>query len=99
MYCKNGKIVLTQFGYLSFLLHVCIVKHSGVPLRALDFTQIKNLIWLFRTPLNVMDECFVIETAQSCGNRYETKVTKEIYIFGYWSVTTAWHHSSTQAVY
>ena len=61
---KNGKIVLTQFGYLSFLLLVCIVKHSWAPLPALDSKQIKNLIWLFRTLLNVMDECFVNEIAQ-----------------------------------
>ena len=42
-HCKKGKVVLTQFGYLSFLSLVCIVKHSGVPLPALDSTQIKNL--------------------------------------------------------
>ena len=45
-----------------FLLNliVCIVKHSGVPLSALDSTQIKNLIWLSRTLVNVMGEYFAI---------------------------------------
>ena len=36
IHCKKGKAVLTQFGYLSFLLTVCIVKHSGAPLPTLD---------------------------------------------------------------
>ena len=36
LHCKKGKVVFTQFGYLSFLLSACIVKHSGVPLPALD---------------------------------------------------------------
>ena len=39
--CKSGS-PLTQFS-------VCIVKHSGVPLSALGFSQINNLIWLSRT--------------------------------------------------
>ena len=43
-HCKKGKVVLTQFVYLSFIVIVCIVKHSGVPLSALDSTQINNLI-------------------------------------------------------
>ena len=56
-HCKKGKVVLTQFGYLSFLLSACIVnKHSGVPLPALDSKQIKNLSWLSRTLANVMGE-------------------------------------------
>ena len=37
---KKGKVVSTQFGYLSFLSLACIVKHSGVPLPALDSKQI-----------------------------------------------------------
>ena len=57
-HCKKKKVVLTQFVYLSFLSLVCIVKHSGVPLPALDSTQIKNLIWLSRTLGNVMGEYF-----------------------------------------
>ena len=56
IHCKKGKVVLTQFGYLSFLLIVCIVKHSGVPLPALDSTEIKNLIRLARTLVDVMGE-------------------------------------------
>ena len=50
---KKGKVVLTQFGYLSFLSLVCTIKHSGVPLPALDSSQIKNLIWLSKTLVNV----------------------------------------------
>ena len=42
IHCKKGKVVLTQFGDLSFLLSAYIVKHSGVPLLALDPTQIMN---------------------------------------------------------
>ena len=61
---------MKQFGYL---LIVCIIKHSGVPLPALDSTQINNLIWLSRTLVNVMG---VIEIVQSCGKRYETEVAK-----------------------
>ena len=59
--CKKGMVVLTQFGYVSFLLSACIVKHSGVPLPALDSKQIKNLM---------------NEIVQSCGIGYETEVTK-----------------------
>ena len=76
LYCKKGKVVLTQFGYLSFLLSACIVKHSGVPLPALDSKQIKNLIWLSRTLANVMGEYFANEIVQSCGKGYETEITK-----------------------
>ena len=80
--CKNKgqlcrstvKGCLTQFGYLSFLSHVCIVKHSGVTLPALDPTQIRKLIWLSRTLANVMGEYFDNEIAQSCGKEYETEV-------------------------
>ena len=36
-----------------------IVKHSGVPLPALDSKQIKNLIWLSRTLANVMGANYV----------------------------------------
>ena len=43
IHCEKGKIVLTQYVYLSVLLTVCIVKHSGVTLPAYS-TQIKNLI-------------------------------------------------------
>ena len=50
---NKGKVVLTQFGYLSFLSLVCTIKHSGVPLPALDSSQIKNLIWLSKTLVNV----------------------------------------------
>ena len=75
IHCKKGKVVLTQFGYLSFLLLVCIVKHSEVPLPALDFKQIKNLIMLSRTLANVMGEYFANEIVQSCGKWYETEVT------------------------
>ena len=71
LHCNKGKFVLTQFGYLMF-----IVKHSGVPLPALDSTQIKNLIWFSRTLVNVMGECFANEIVQSCGKGYETEVTK-----------------------
>ena len=74
-HCKKGKVVLTQFGYLSFETLVCIIKHSGVPLPALDSTQIKNLIWLSRTSVNVMREYFANEIVQSCGKGYETEVT------------------------
>ena len=66
---------LTQFGYLSFLLLVCIVQHSGVPLPALDSKQIKNLIRLSRTLANVMGEYFANEIVQSFGKWYETEVT------------------------
>ena len=76
MHCKKGKVVLTQFGYLSFLLLVCIVKHGDVPLPALDSKQIKNLIRLSRTLANVMGEYFANEIVQSCGKWYETEVTK-----------------------
>ena len=75
-HCKKGKVVLTQFGYLSFLSLVCIVKHSDVPLPALDSKQIKNLIRLSRTLANVMGEYFANEIVQSCGKWYETEVTK-----------------------
>ena len=53
MDCKSGSVVLIQCGYLHFLLLVCIVEHSGVPLPALDSKQINNLIWLSRTLVNV----------------------------------------------
>ena len=62
---KKGKGVLTQFGYISFLFSACIVKQSGVPLPALDSTQIENLIWLSRTLANVI-EYFANEIVQSC---------------------------------
>ena len=75
-HCKNGNVVLTQFGYLSFLLLVCIVKHSEVPLPALDSKQIKNLIRLSRTLANVMGEYFANEIVQLCGKGYETEVNK-----------------------
>ena len=75
LHCKKGKVVLTQFGYLSFLLLVCIVKHSEVPLPALDSKQIKNLIRLSRTLVNVMGEYFANEVVQSCGKWHETEVT------------------------
>ena len=65
-------VVLTQFGYFSFLLLASIVEHSGVPLPALDSTQIKNLTWLSRALPNVMGE---YEIVQSCGIGYETVVT------------------------
>ena len=64
---KKGKVVLTQFGYISFLLSACIVKHSGVPLPVLDSKQIKNLIWLYRTLANVMGAHFANEIVHSCG--------------------------------
>ena len=48
MHCKKGMVVLIQFGYLTFLLSACIVKHSGVSLPALDSTQIKNLNLAFQ---------------------------------------------------
>ena len=76
LHCKKGKVVLTQFGYLSFLLSACVIEHSGVPLPALDSKQINNLIWLSRTLANVMGEYFANEIVQSCGKRYETEVTK-----------------------
>ena len=75
-HCKKGKVILTQFGYLSFLLSACIVKHSGVPLPALDSKQIKNLIWISRTLVNVIGEYFANEIVQSCGKWYETDVAK-----------------------
>ena len=59
----------------SFLSLVCIAKHSGVPLPALDSTQIANLIWLSRTLDHVMGEYFGNEIVQSCGKGYETEVT------------------------
>ena len=74
--CIKGKVVFTQFGYLSFLLLVCIVKHSGVPLPALYSTEIKHLIRLSRTLVDVMGEYFANEIVQSCGKGYETEVTK-----------------------
>ena len=64
-YYKKGKVVLTQFGYLSFLLSACIVKHSGVPQPALDSKQTKNLIWLSRTLANVMVEYFANKIVHS----------------------------------
>ena len=76
MHCKKGKVVSPQFGYISFLLSACIVEHIGVPLPALDSTQIKNLIWLSRTLANVIGEYFANEIVQSCGKGYETEVTK-----------------------
>ena len=56
LHCKNAKVVLTQFGYITFLLIVCIIKHSEVQLPALDSKQIKNLIWFSRSLVNVMGE-------------------------------------------
>ena len=56
VHCKNAKVVLTQFGYITFLLIVCIIKHSEVQLPALDSKQIKNLIWFSRSLVNVMGE-------------------------------------------
>ena len=53
-----------------------MIKHSGVPLPALDSKQTKNLIWLSRTLVNVMEEYFANEIVQSCGKGYETEVTK-----------------------
>ena len=53
---QNAKVVLTQFGYITFHLIVCIIKHSEVPLPALDSKQIKNLIWFSRSLVNVMGE-------------------------------------------
>ena len=38
------------------LLSACIIEHSGVPLRALDSKQIKDLVRLSRTLANVMGE-------------------------------------------
>ena len=73
--CKKGKDVSAQYGDVSFPLLFCIVKHSGVPLPALDSTQIKNLIWLSRTLANIMEECFANEIVQSCGKGCETEVT------------------------
>ena len=67
-HCKNGKVVFTQFDYLSFLLFVCIVKHSEVPL--LDSKRIKNLIWLSRTLINLTEEYFANEIVQSCGKSH-----------------------------
>ena len=75
-HCKIGKVVLTQFRYFSFLLLVCIVKHSGVPLPALDSKHAKNLSWLSRSLVDVMEEYFAIKIVQSCGKRYETEATK-----------------------
>ena len=69
-------VVLTQFGCLSFLLSARIIKHSGVPLSAIDSKQIKNLIWLSRTLVNVMGEYFANKTVQSCGKGCEADVTK-----------------------
>ena len=74
---KKGKVVLTQFGYVSFLLSACIVNPSGVPLPALDSKQVKNLIWLSRTLVNVMGEYFSNEIVQSCGKWYETEVRNQ----------------------
>ena len=54
-------VVLTQFGYLSFLLSACIVEHSGVPLPALDSKQIQSLIWLSRTLVNVMGDTLLMK--------------------------------------
>ena len=70
------KVVLTQFGYITFLLSACIVKHSGVPLPALHSKQIKNLIWLSRTLANIMGEYFANENVESCGKGHETEATK-----------------------
>ena len=58
---KKGKVVLTQYGDLSFPLLVRIVKHSGVPLPTSDSKQIKNSIWLSRTLANVTGEYFADE--------------------------------------
>ena len=73
-YYKEGMVVLTQFGYLSFLLIVGIVKRSGVPLPALDSTQTKNLIWFSRTLVNVMIEYFANEVVQSIMEKGVTKI-------------------------
>ena len=67
-------------GPLSCILG-CNVKHSGVPLSALDSTQINNLIWLSRTLVNVMEEYFAKEIVQSCGKECETEVTKMDHFF------------------
>ena len=69
LHCKIGKDVLTQFHYISFLLLVCIVEYRGVPLPALDSTQIKNLIWPSRTLVDVMEEYFANKIVQSCGKK------------------------------
>ena len=60
----KGKVVLIQCSYLSFFLSACIIEHSGVPLSALDSKQIKNLIWLSRTLVNVMEGYFANEIVQ-----------------------------------
>ena len=73
IHCEKGKIVLTQYVYLSVLLTVCIVKHSGVPLPALDSTQIKNLVWFSRT-LVVVTRTLVVVTSFSF--HVEKEVTK-----------------------
>ena len=63
-------------GSVSSHLSACIVKHSGVPVPALDSKPIKNLILLSRTLVNVMGEYFANEIVQSCGKEYETEVPK-----------------------
>ena len=72
-HCKKRKVVLIQFGYLSFHLFACIVKHSGIPLPALDSKQIKNLNWLSRTLANVMGEYLANDIVQSCGKGMELR--------------------------
>ena len=59
-----------------FYLSTFIVKHSGVPLPALDSTQIYDWIWLSKILVNVMEEYFGSEIVQSCEKGNETKVTK-----------------------
>ena len=48
---------------------VCVIKHSGVPLPALDSKQIKYLIDLAfqNISINVMEDYFANEIVQSCA--------------------------------
>ena len=87
-HCKKGNVFLTQFGYLNFLSLVYIVKHSGVPLPALDSTLIKNLILLSRTLENVMGQYFANEIVQSCGKGYETTQCERCFIVRQLNMTT-----------
>ena len=63
MKVHHCKVVLTQLDYLSFLSLVCIAKH-------MDSKQVKNLIWLSKSLVIVMEEYFPNEIVQSRGKEY-----------------------------
>ena len=64
-HCKKGKGYFDSIWLPQFTLSACFVKHSGVPLPALNSKQVKDLICFSRTLANVMGKYFASEIVQS----------------------------------